>query len=296
MKIGIVGLGRMGLAISQRLVKAGFPVLGFDPNEDARKNLKDIGGETANKIIELAKACKIIWIMVPAGKPVDDVINQISDALEEKSIIIDGGNSRFSDSVRRAKELEQKDIFFLDCGTSGGLKGKTIGFSLMIGGEKEAYEKATNVFQAVAAPNGHAYMGPSGSGHYVKMIHNGVEYALLQAYADGFDLLKNNDQFKNLDLKKIATVWKNGSVIRSWIVELLEEIFSQKLDFEKISGAIGENLTGRWTLEEANKQSVSMELLEKALEIRQWSRDTGGNFSTKLVALLRNKFGGHPLV
>jgi 6-phosphogluconate dehydrogenase len=232
--------------------------------------------------------------MVPAGEVVDSVIEQIKPKLKPKTIIIDGGNSLFTDTIKRAINLEKQKIFYLDCGTSGGLKGKEIGFSLMVGGDKNAYEKITPIFDAIAAPSGYAHMGPSGSGHYVKMVHNGIEYAILQAFGDGFNLLKNG-HYKNLDLKTIARVWSNGAVIRSWVVELLHEIFSKITDFEQISGKIGENLTGRWTLEEANKQKIDFEILEKALTKRSWSRKTGGDFSTKLVALLRNKFGGHKL-
>jgi len=292
MIIGLVGLGKMGLAIAHRLIQANHTVLGFDPNETARTNFAPLGGIPVDDLKKLVQQCPIIWLMVPAGKTVDDVVTQITPHFQEKSTVIDGGNSHFSDTIRRAQSLEALGHFLLDCGTSGGLRGREIGFSLMIGGKKNTFEKIEPIFQAIAAPNGYAYLGPSGTGHYVKMIHNGIEYALLQSYADGFNLLRHG-HYKNLDLHAIARTWSNGSVIRSWIVELCQEIFEQDQEFKNISGSIRENLTGKWTFQEAQNQNISMELLESALKIRAWSRETDGNYATKLVALLRNKFGDH---
>lgn len=294
MNVGIIGLGRMGLAIAARLLQANFTVLGFDPDATARKNLTDLGGTQIDDITQLPEQTNIIWLMVPAGKIVDDVITQLKPHLKPKTILIDGGNSHFPDTINRAKELEKDGFSLLDCGTSGGVRGREIGFSLMIGGDKKSFEKAEKIFAAIATPNGYAHLGPAGAGHYVKMIHNGIEYAILQSYADGFNLLKHGE-YNNLDLHKIATVWNNGSVIRSWICELIQEIFEQSQEFTKISGKVGENLTGQWTLLEANKQNISMDLLQAALKTRKWSRETGGNYATKLIALLRKKFGGHQL-
>ncbi|MBU1007837.1 decarboxylating 6-phosphogluconate dehydrogenase [Candidatus Dependentiae bacterium] len=290
--IGLVGLGRMGLAIAHRLIQANFTVLGFDQDKQAREKLELLGGAPVDAITEIPNKCDIMWLMVPAGKVIDSVIAQIKSNVKESSIIIDGGNSHFQDTIRRSQELAKDNIFLLDCGTSGGLRGSDIGFSLMIGGDHNSYKKAEPIFKAIAAPNGYAYLGPSGAGHYVKTVHNGVEYVILQSYADGFNLLKHG-QYKDLDLHKISKVWNNGSVIRSWICELLEEIFAQDQSFTDISGFIDENLTGQWTIEEANKQNISMKLLEISLEIRAQSRQTGGDYATKIVALLRNKFGGH---
>lgn len=291
--VGIIGLGKMGEAIAYRLLQANYNVIGFDPTPESQESLRALGGKVATDISALAQA-GVIWIMVPAGKPVDDVLEQLKPHLTPNTIIVDGGNSHFPDTVRRCKELEVLGVSYLDCGTSGGLKGREIGFSLMVGGDKEAYKKTESFLQAIAAPGGYEHMGPSGAGHYVKMVHNGIEYAILQSYAEGLHLLRAGS-YKDLDLAKITGVWKNGSVIRSWIVDLLEEIFVENPDFEKISGAIGENLTGQWTLQEAEKQNVPMILLKDALAIRAWSRKESGNFGTKIVALLRNKFGGHPI-
>jgi 6-phosphogluconate dehydrogenase len=191
--------------------------------------------------------------------------------------------------------LQKNNIHLLDCGTSGGLYGKKKGFSLMIGGDKTVFEKAKPLFQAIAAPQGFGYFGSTGAGHYVKMVHNGIEYSLLQAYAEGFQLLKKNNTYTNFDLEQICEVWKHGSVIRSWIISLSKNIFANDQDFKTISGSIGENLTGRWTLKESKMQNINMPLLEKSLEIRSWSRESGGNYATKIIALLRNAFGGHQI-
>jgi 6-phosphogluconate dehydrogenase len=292
MKIGVIGLGRMGEAVAWRLVQAGHEVIGFDFSSQACAQAEKSGIKTVKNIVDISDQARIVWLMVPAGKPVDDVIAQLEPKLESGDCIIDGGNSNFHDSVRRHDQLSLNNINFLDCGTSGGLLGRDIGFSLMVGGDNIIYEKLIPIFQALACPNGFNYMGPSGAGHYVKMVHNGVEYALLQAYAEGFNLLKNG-QYKDLDLEKISHVWSNGSVVRSWILDLAHNVFAKDQELENISGDIGGGSTGRWTVDEAQKQGVPVDLIEKSLEIRAWSQETGGNYATKVVAMLRNQFGGH---
>ncbi|MFH0898335.1 MAG: decarboxylating 6-phosphogluconate dehydrogenase [bacterium] len=292
MNVGIVGLGRMGLSIAQRLLKAKIPVFGFDVNEESRKHAADQGIEVVCDLQDLASKAHVFWLMIPEGDSLDCVIEKLSFCAQPGDIIVDGGNSFFENTIRRHAMLAKKNIYYLDCGTSGGIKGKEIGFSLMIGGEQKIFEKLEPLFKAIAAPHGYGYMGPSGAGHYVKMVHNGVEYSLLQAYAEGFHVLKTG-HYKDLDFEKITQVWSNGSVIRSWIVDLLHDIFSRDQDFKSISGEIGENMTGRWAIEEAHKQKISMDLLERALQIREESRKTGGDYATKIVAMLRNAFGGH---
>lgn len=294
MKLGLIGLGRMGQAIAHRLLKAGLKIFGFDINNAARNAFQQQGGTPVDDIKTLAEQCSVFWLMLPAGTIVDEIMTILIPHMQPKNIIIDGGNSHFTETIKRAQMAYTKNIFFLDCGTSGGLKGREIGFSLMIGGDKKAFQSVEEIFQAIAAPNGYAYLGPAGTGHYVKMIHNGIEYALLQSYADGFNLLKHG-HYKELNLETIARVWSHGSVIRSWILDLTHEIFLHDQDFSTVPGCIGENLTGQWTLEEAKKQNVPSTLLEEALAIRTWSRKTKGNYATKLVALLRNKFGGHEI-
>ncbi len=294
MIVGLVGLGRMGQGIAERLINHGHTVVAFDPSPAARTSAQALGVQAVDDLVSVARLCRVMWLMVPAGDPVDACIAELSPALQKDDIMVDGGNSLFHDTIRRHNALASRGVHFLDCGTSGGLKGRQIGFSLMIGGDKAAYTKIVSVFEAIACTDGFAYFGPSGAGHYVKMVHNGVEYALLQAYAEGFHLLKDG-HYPDLDLATVANVWAHGSVVRSWIVELSQEIFEQDQELENIAGSIGENKTGQWTLDEAQQQGVPVDLIERALAIRAWSRTTGGNYATKVVSLLRNKFGGHPV-
>ena len=292
-KFGVIGLGRMGIAIARRVLAAGHTVIGYDVTIDTRTSFQKSGGVIATSLTQLVQEAQIIWIMVPAGESVDTIIVDIRSVLRAGVILIDGGNSHFSDTTRRSDELLKFGVYWLDCGTSGGVLGEKVGFSLMVGGDEEAYKKVEQFLKVIAAPNGYRYCGPSGAGHYIKMIHNGIEYSVLQAYAEGFHLLKESKEYPNLNLEKISEVWRHGAVIRSWILDLCHEIFKEDQTLQKISGAIGENKTGRWTLQEAKKQGVPMKLLEDALVIREQSRVDGGNFATKVVALLRKKFGGH---
>ncbi len=303
--VGLIGLGRMGQSIAARLLYGGFDVIGYDkyPPQELDTN---IPGESRSKqahfiqatsIEELAHKATLIWLMVPAGKPVDDVIQEIHPHIvqkdkEQRAVIVDGGNSFFKDSLRRFAFLKQQGIEFVDCGTSGGLHGRMHGFCLMVGGTHESYIKCEPVLRALAAKNGHAHVGPAGAGHYVKMVHNGIEYALLQAYAEGFQILKEG-HYKNLDLANIADLWNHGSIIRSWILTLTEEIFQQNQELEHVVGTIQESGTGLWTVEEAKEQAIPVPVIEQALHIRAESRRTGGTYATKLVSLLRQAFGGH---
>lgn len=294
MKVGVIGLGRMGMGVAYRLIKAGHDVIGFDPGLEAQHEAKLLGVECVATLADLGKDARIVWMMVPAGKPVDDVLSQLEGTFQVGDIIIDGGNSFFKDSVRRHDHLKTKEISFLDCGTSGGLHGKTSGYCLMIGGDTPTFDTARPVFEAIAAPSGYEYVGQAGAGHYVKMVHNGIEYALLQAYAEGFHMLKEGP-YKDLDLEKISGVWNHGSIVRSWIVELAKNVFERDQDFADVSGNIGENMTGKWTIEQAHELKIPVPLIEEAVNVRAWSRQTGGNYATKLVALLRHEFGGHPI-
>lgn len=292
--VGVIGLGRMGASIAWRLRQAGHAVIGFDFDQQACSDARAMGVEVVEQLDAIAEKARVIWLMIPQGKPVADAITLLEPKLQAGDIIVDGGNSYFQDSMRHAQDLAQQNIAFLDCGTSGGLHGRDLGYCLMVGGDLKAYEKLIPVFDIIAAPQGYAYVGPSGAGHYVKMVHNGIEYALLQAYAEGFHLLKDG-RFKDLDLEKISDVWRHGSIIRSWILDLSHEIFKTDQVFKNISGSIGENLTGQWTVDEAKKQQVPVEMIERALAVRAWSRQSGGNYATKMVALLRKQFGGHPV-
>lgn len=292
MKLGIIGLGKMGNAIAYRVIGGGYGVVGFDINEVSLKEAEKVGVEISTDLADLAERADVIWLMVPAGELVDETIEKLLPHLQDGNIIIDGGNSNFKDTQRRALELKKHGIYFMDCGTSGGLRGREVGFSLMVGGDENVYERILPFLEVIAAKRGVGYMGPSGAGHYVKMIHNGIEYGLLQAYGEGFQLLKEG-KYENLDLEKISKVWMRGSIIRSFILELAHEIYKEKRDFSKISGEIQEGGTGFWTVQEAKEQGVQLTVIEESLNVRKLSRESGGNYATKLVALLRNKFGGH---
>jgi 6-phosphogluconate dehydrogenase len=297
MNIGIIGLGRMGHSIAYRLLKAGHIVVGFDLNPDLCNATQELGAQIAKGLDDIAQRVTHIWLMVPAGQAVDAVLGSMLPHLQAGTIIIDGGNSHFTDSIKRAHLVKEKGFSFLDCGTSGGLHGKDIGFSLMIGGDMQAYEKTIPLFAAIAMENGFGRVGSSGAGHYVKMVHNGIEYGLMQAYSEGFQLLKEGSyKDQNLDLAQITALWNHGAVIRSWLLELSHTIFTQDQNLTTISGIIEESGTGRWTVDDAHEHEVPVPIIEESLQIRAQSRITGGNYATKIVALLRHAFGGHKVL
>ena len=292
MQLGVIGLGRMGQIVTRRVLEAGHDVVAFDLDEDAIADAAEAGAEPADSVIDLADRLgeeKRIWLMVPAGEPVDAALETLEDHLSAEDIVVDGGNSYFQDSVRRA---ESCPAHYLDCGTSGGPAGAELGFSLMIGGPEAAYEELTPVFDAVATgPDGHAHMGPAGSGHYVKMVHNGVEYALMQAYGEGFELLSEGRY--DLDLAAVASVWNNGAVIRSWLLELCEEAFREEgSDLGDVADRIEGGSTGTWTVQEGLEQEVPVPLIYTALAERFGSR-ADDRFSRRLANRLRYGFGRH---
>jgi 6-phosphogluconate dehydrogenase len=296
MELGIVGLGRMGRIVADRTLAAGHDVVAYDVDESAVEAVADEGATPAHSLDELADALgeeKRIWLMVPAGEAVDAALDELAGHLDGEDVVVDGGNSHFEDSLRRA---EATDAAYLDCGTSGGPAGAELGFSLMIGGPEWAYEELTPVFDAVATgPDGHDRMGPSGSGHYVKMVHNGVEYALMQAYGEGFELLHEGRY--DLDLEAVARTWNNGAVIRSWLLELCEEAFREEgSDLGDVADHVAGGSTGTWTVQEALEQEVPLPLIYAALSERFGSRATGdgeGRFSRRLANRLRYGFGRH---
>lgn len=292
MIIGVIGLGKMGLQIALKLANAGFRVVGFDPNSSAL-DPKDCANIAIAKSLEiLAQQIDIAWLMVPAGDAVDQCLTQIIPHLHSGALVVDGGNSLYKDSIRRAQLLETKGLHFLDCGTSGGTHGLEHGFSLMVGGSDTAYKQAVPVFKVLAAPGGFGRVGPSGAGHFVKMVHNGIEYGILQAYGEGFHVLREGP-YQDLDLANITNIWQNGSVIRSWLLSLTRDVFTSDQHLTGINGSIEENKTGQWTMEAADELKIPIPVIKAALEARAWSRQTGGNFGTKVVAILRNAFGGH---
>ena len=291
MNIGIIGLGKMGSGIAVRILNAGHTVFGYDPAQEARTSAEKLGIHAVSRLAEMTDV-SLVWLMIPAGPLIDDVLKTLFSTLAKGTIIVDGGNSLYTDSVRRADQCAQRSLSFLDCGTSGGVHGLVDGFCLMVGGTHDAYMRALPVLQAIASPQGVAHVGPSGSGHYVKMIHNGIEYGLLQAYAEGFHLLKDGS-YKDLDLHLIAQLWNTSSVIRSFILSLATNIFAHDQELKNIVGTIAETGMGQWTVDNAHKEHIPINVIETALKIRAESRQTGGNYATKVVALLREQFGGH---
>ncbi|QRV13584.1 decarboxylating 6-phosphogluconate dehydrogenase [Haloterrigena salifodinae] len=293
MQLGVIGLGRMGQIVVDRSLEAGHDVVAFDLDAEAVATAADAGAEPAESIADLTDRLgeeKRIWLMVPAGEAVDATLEELESHLDGDDIVVDGGNSYFEDSVRRA---ESCPAAYLDCGTSGGPAGAELGFSLMIGGPEWAYDELTPVFDAVATgPDGHEHMGPAGSGHYVKMIHNGVEYALMQTYGEGFELLHEGRY--DLDLESVASVWNNGAVIRSWLLELCEEAFREEGNgLGTVADRVEGGSTGTWTVQEALEQEVPLPLIYTALSERFGSRADDGRFSRRLANRLRYGFGRH---
>jgi 6-phosphogluconate dehydrogenase len=297
MQLGVIGLGRMGQIVVERTLDAGHDVVAFDVDDDAVAAAADAGATAAESVTDLAErlgADKRIWLMVPAGEAVDAALDDLAPHLDDDDVVVDGGNSHFGDSVRRA---ESTDTAYLDCGTSGGPAGAELGFSLMVGGPAWAYEELTPVFDAVATgPAGHDRMGPAGSGHYVKMVHNGIEYALMQAYGEGFELLA--DGRYDLDLEAVARTWNNGAVIRSWLLDLCEEAFREEgAALGTVADRVEGGSTGTWTVQEALEQEVPVPLIYGALAERFDSRTGGGEgpgrFSRRLANRLRYGFGRH---
>jgi 6-phosphogluconate dehydrogenase len=294
MRLAMIGLGKMGGNMSERLMKGGHEVVVYDRSAEAIARYTSLGATGASgpsEVTSKLKAPRIVWIMVPAGKPVDDTIASLLPGLSKGDVIIDGGNSNFHDSMRRAAELQPKGIQFVDCGTSGGVWGLENGYCLMIGASPEAFKLCEPIFKTLAPPDGYAQMGPPGSGHYVKMIHNGIEYGALQAYAEGYEILHASKEFK-LDLRKIAAVWNHGSVVRSWLNELAEMAFARDGDLKDLKGYVEDSGEGRWTVQEAIDLDVPAPVITLSLLARLRSRQPD-SFSAKVIAALRNEFGGH---
>jgi 6-phosphogluconate dehydrogenase len=293
MEIGFVGLGRMGSHIVMRLLKSKHTVVAFNRTPDKTKDIMKQGAKGAFSLKELAQKLpekKIIWIMVPAGDPVDEMITGLVPFLKDGDILIDGGNSNYNDSVRRAEYLKAQGISYLDIGTSGGLGGEKNGFCLMVGGDRKSYDLLKPVFSAISAKDGFDYMGASGSGHYVKMVHNGIEYALLQSYGEGFEMLKSGPY--KLELDRISALWNKGSVVRSWLLELAEDALQKDPELKKIGDFVGGGSTGKWTVEESLNLEIPTPMIALALALRYRTRQKE-SFAGKMVSALRNEFGGH---
>ncbi len=293
MEIGMVGLGRMGMNMSIRLIQRGHRVVGTSKSREEVERLVEQGGEGAEDLKELAgklETPRLVWLMVPAGKIVDQVIGQLVPLLGEGDLIVDGGNSDYHDSMRRGAELGRKGIGFLDAGTSGGVWGLELGYNLMVGGDEAHFRRAEPLLQDLAPEHGYLHTGPVGSGHYCKMIHNGIEYGMLQAYGEGFEILARS-RF-HYDLRAVAALWNHGSVIRSWLLELTERAFAEEPRLESIKGYVEDSGEGRWTVREAMDLDVPAPVLTLSLQARFGSRREE-SFSAKVIAALRKQFGGH---
>lgn len=293
MQIGLIGLGKMGYNLALNLRDHQHEVIAYDINPETTDKATAEGITPAYTIPEVAQKLtgrKAIWVMVPAGEPVDAVIAQLLPHLQPNDIIIDGGNSNYKDSIVRAEKLKGQQIHLLDCGTSGGLSGARNGACTMVGGDPDAFAFVEQIFKNISVEKGYLYTGKSGSGHFVKMVHNGVEYGMMQAIAEGFEVLHKSDF--GLDYKEVARVWNHGSVVRSWLMELVENAFSKDADLSGIKGIMHSSGEGKWTLETALDMQVPTPViaLSVLMRYRSYEADT---FSGKVVAALRNEFGGH---
>jgi 6-phosphogluconate dehydrogenase len=286
MKLGMVGLGRMGSGMTERLDRDGHEVMTYDPNVES----------TAGSLAELVKQLdrpRVVWLMVPAGEITEETVTNLLDLLGRDDVLVDGGNSNFRDSQRRGRAAAERGIHFVDVGVSGGIWGLREGFCLMAGGPEEAVERLEPIFTSLAPPGGYAHVGPSGGGHFVKMVHNGIEYGLMQAYAEGFDILQHSEF--DLDLELISGIWRYGSVVRSWLLDLLHDAFdAHGGELADVAGYVEDSGEGRWTVGEAVNEGVPAPVISAALFARFASREDE-SFAAKINAALREQFGGHAI-
>ncbi|MGB5956533.1 MULTISPECIES: phosphogluconate dehydrogenase (NAD(+)-dependent, decarboxylating) [Pseudomonas] len=321
MQLGIIGLGRMGGNIARRLMRAGHRTVVHDRNREAISGLEGEGAQGAHDLgalVQKLKAPRAVWVMLPAGEPTEQTIAQLAELLEPGDAIIDGGNTFYKDDMRRAAELAKRGLHYLDVGTSGGVWGLDRGYCMMIGGEKDVFERLEPLFKALApgvgdiprthgrsgehqrAEHGYIHAGPPGAGHYVKMVHNGIEYGLMQAYAEGFDLLRSKggnelpeDQRFDLNVAEIAEVWRRGSVVTSWLLDLTADALVADPQLSQFSGSVSDSGEGRWTIDAAVEQAVPVPVLSSALFARFRSRQQQGTYGDKILSAMRLGFGGH---
>ncbi len=296
MELGMIGLGRMGSNMARRLLGGGHRVVVYDPVKEAVAAVVKEGAVGAAAIAQMTEKLarpRVVWLMVPSGEPTESTINTLAAELAEGDIVIDGGNSNYKDSMRRAAALSQKGLIFLDVGTSGGIWGLEGGYCLMAGGDIAAFHRVEPLFQTLApSPNeGYGHVGPSGAGHFVKMVHNGIEYGLMQAYAEGFELMQAKQEF-GLDLPRIAQVWRHGSVVRSWLLDLAASALQEDPELENIGAYVEDSGEGRWTVHESIDLAVPIPVITQSLQARFRSRQEQP-FGGKLLAALRQQFGGH---
>ena len=296
MKIGFIGLGRMGSSMVKRLCRAEHHVVVYDHHKEKREKAESegaVGVASLQDLIQKLDPPRNVWVMVPHGEPTQKTISELISVMSKDDLIVDGGNSHFEKSIQHAKQCKDKEVYFLDVGVSGGVWGLEVGYNLMIGGQKEAFERMEPVFKSLAPQKGYAHVGGSGSGHFVKMIHNALEYAMLQSLGEAFECLQRS-QF-DVDLKQVADLWEHGSVVRCWLLELLAKAFSEQgNNLEKIGDYIEDSDTGRWTTEFAVKNAIPIPTMTQSLYERFASREEK-NFAAQVVAVLRNQFGGHAI-
>ncbi len=294
MELGIYGLGRMGGNMATRLVQGGHRVVASNRSRGPVDEAAALGAVPAytmeEMVSKLEASPKIVWLMVPSGQVTDDAVDHAMSLLKPGDIIIDGGNSNFHDTQRRAQKVTAVGMHFMDCGTSGGIWGLKVGYSLMVGGEREIFDHCEPIFKTLAPPNGYGYMGTHGAGHFVKMVHNGVEYGMLQAYGEGFEILEKSEF--NLNMLDVVHVWQNGSVVRSWLLDLAELAFKEDPTLASIRGYVEDSGEGRWTVQAAIDEDVPAPVITLSLLARFASRQQE-SFSAKVIAALRNQFGGH---
>jgi 6-phosphogluconate dehydrogenase len=298
MELAIVGLGKMGLNMATRLARGGHRVIGFARTDATVQEAIKLGAEGAHTLEEAVNklsAPRIVWLMIPAGKVTHDAVEQLSMLLSAGDIVIDGGNSNYKDSVLHATMLEPKGIEFVDCGTSGGIWGLTEGYSLMIGGQPQVVETLRPIFETLAPgpDKGWGHVGPHGAGHYVKMVHNGIEYGMMQAFAEGFSILKAKKEFA-LDLAQISHIWQHGSVVRSWLLDLAARALDEDTELTDIKPWVADSGEGRWTVFESIDLDVPAPVITLSLQMRFASRDAE-NYTARMLAALRNQFGGHAI-
>jgi 6-phosphogluconate dehydrogenase len=297
MKIGMIGLGRMGANMTTRLLQNGHEVVAYDRSQDAVGAAERGGAGGAASLADLVKQLsppRAVWVMVPAGDPTNQTIDELAGLLDAGDTIVDGGNSNYKHAVAAAEALKPKGIAFVDAGVSGGIWGLQIGYCLMVGGDRAAVAPLEPIFLALAPENGYAHVGPTGAGHFVKMVHNGIEYGMLQAYAEGFAVLDAAHEF-NLDNHQIASLWQNGSVVRSWLLDLAELALANPKEFNNIKGVVADSGEGRWTVEEGVARGVPVPVIAESLFAR-FSSQNPDLYANRLVAALRNQFGGHAVV
>ncbi|TAL11131.1 MAG: decarboxylating 6-phosphogluconate dehydrogenase [Nitrospirae bacterium] len=293
MELGFIGLGKMGMNMVTRLQQGKHRVVAYDRTADLIKQAEGVGGVGATSLEDMVsklKAPRAVWIMVPSGAPTEETVAKVASLLSAGDIIIDGGNTNFHDDVRRAAELKKKNIHYVDAGTSGGIWGLKLGYCLMVGGDKAVVDRLAPIFKTLAPENGWAHMGGHGAGHYVKMVHNGIEYSMMQGYAEGFELMSKSEY--KLDLPRIADLWMQGSVVRSWLLELTAGALKQDPKLEGLKGYVQDSGEGRWTILDAIDKDVPVPTLTAALFTRFRSRQEE-SFAEKMLAAMRNAFGGH---